>query len=236
MNEIHKTHIKSTYLEKAAMKKVPNLLEPDWELRYYPGPKARQEFAEAAKGHKNKLLESNFGLLSEGNSGVPASSETNQPDLNNSPDYNNYQYFSLLLKFGINEKTAKNLIVTDPQEVIYQLSIFDSNKKYSQSPAAYLVWAIKNKFRPANAVLPQDIPSQAPLFENEKPTKGTEKPRKFTDEPCPVCYGAKMQVVKGKGARVCRFCVDEKNRATGKLPIEYDEFFLDKLLNGTNSE
>ncbi len=44
------------------------------------------------------------------------------------------------------------------------------------------------------------------------------KPRKFTDEPCRVCYGSKMEVVEGKGARPCLNCKNEKNHSTGKQP------------------
>lgn len=232
MNEIHKTHIKTSYLEKAEMKKIRNLLEADWELRYYPGLKARQEFAEAAKGHNNSVLESNLLLSKENTDNQPAEVETIEVKIKKEKNPNSdNQYYNTLLQLKINEKTAKNLIITDLEEVKYQLSIFDKDRKYNQSPAAYLVWAIKNKFRPANAVFSEDVPTQNALFENDTPPLDPGKPRKFTDEPCPVCYGGKMQVVKGKGARVCTFCQDEKNRPTGKFPIEYDEYFLDQLLN-----
>ncbi len=44
------------------------------------------------------------------------------------------------------------------------------------------------------------------------------EPRKFTDEPCSVCYGSKMEVVEGRGARPCPNCKNEKNHSTGKQP------------------
>jgi len=44
------------------------------------------------------------------------------------------------------------------------------------------------------------------------------EPRRFTDEPCSVCYGSKMEVVEGRGARPCPNCKNEKNHSTGKQP------------------
>lgn len=44
--------------------------------------------------------------------------------------------------------------------------------------------------------------------------------REFTGEPCPSCYGTKMQTVAGKGARPCPDCVDERGQRTGKKPKE----------------
>jgi len=57
------------------------------------------------------------------------------------------------------------------------------------------------------------------------PEKNREKeaeiygdPRKFSDEPCAVCFGSKMEVVEGKGARPCPNYKNEKNHSTGKQP------------------
>ena len=44
------------------------------------------------------------------------------------------------------------------------------------------------------------------------------EPRKFTDEQCAVCYGSKMEVVEGKGARPCLNCKNERGASTGKQP------------------
>lgn len=44
--------------------------------------------------------------------------------------------------------------------------------------------------------------------------------REFTGEPCPSCYGAKMQTVAGKGARRCPDCLDERGQPTGLTPKE----------------
>ena len=44
------------------------------------------------------------------------------------------------------------------------------------------------------------------------------EPRKFTDEPCAVCFGSKMEIVEGKGARPCPNCKNEKGQSTGKQP------------------
>ena len=44
------------------------------------------------------------------------------------------------------------------------------------------------------------------------------EPRKFTGEPCAVCFGSKMEVVEGKGARPCPNCKNEKGQSTGKQP------------------
>lgn len=45
------------------------------------------------------------------------------------------------------------------------------------------------------------------------------EPRKFSDEPCAVCFGSKMEVVSGKGARNCPNCKNERGHSTGKQPV-----------------
>lgn len=42
--------------------------------------------------------------------------------------------------------------------------------------------------------------------------------REFTDEPCSVCFGAKMEIVKDLGARPCLHCWNERDQPTGKEP------------------
>ena len=44
------------------------------------------------------------------------------------------------------------------------------------------------------------------------------EPRRFLDEPCAICYGSKMEVVEGRGARPCPNCKNEKGHSTGKQP------------------
>lgn len=44
------------------------------------------------------------------------------------------------------------------------------------------------------------------------------EPRKFLDESCAVCFGSKMEVVAGKGARPCPNCKNEKGHAMGLQP------------------
>lgn len=53
--------------------------------------------------------------------------------------------------------------------------------------------------------------------ELERETYG--EPRQFTDEPCKICYGAKMADADGKGFRKCTHCQDEKGKATGFEPL-----------------
>jgi hypothetical protein len=43
-------------------------------------------------------------------------------------------------------------------------------------------------------------------------------PTKFTDEPCSICFGAKMSDVDGKGYRKCVHCKDERGKSTGFEP------------------
>ena len=58
------------------------------------------------------------------------------------------------------------------------------------------------------------FPKEAEQFAAQK----FGKPIKFLDEPCVVCFGAKLADTDGKGARACRHCVNERGRATGKEP------------------
>jgi hypothetical protein len=54
------------------------------------------------------------------------------------------------------------------------------------------------------------------LAEAEREIYG--EPRRFLDEPCLVCFGSKMEVVEGRGARPCPNCKNEKGSSTGKQP------------------
>lgn len=54
----------------------------------------------------------------------------------------------------------------------------------------------------------------------EKEAARFGKPREFTDANCSHCYGSKMEVVEGKGARPCAHCIDERGRRTGFEPKE----------------
>ena len=44
------------------------------------------------------------------------------------------------------------------------------------------------------------------------------EPFEFINEPCTVCFGAKMADVDGKGFRACVNCINERGQATGKEP------------------
>lgn len=57
-----------------------------------------------------------------------------------------------------------------------------------------------------------------PERNREKETEIYGEPRKFTDEQCAVCFGSKMEVVEGRGARPCPNCKNERGHSTGKQP------------------
>ena len=44
------------------------------------------------------------------------------------------------------------------------------------------------------------------------------EPIEFVDEPCFICFGAKMADLDGKGFRACERCKDERGKSTGKEP------------------
>lgn len=67
-----------------------------------------------------------------------------------------------------------------------------------------------------------------PERNREKEIEIYGEPRKFTDEPCAVCFGSKMEVVEGRGARPCLNCKNEKGHSTGKQP-EGDEQWIKDL-------
>jgi hypothetical protein len=46
--------------------------------------------------------------------------------------------------------------------------------------------------------------------------------REFLNAPCTKCFGAKSEVVQGKGARACTHCVDELGQRTGREPKSSD--------------
>lgn len=57
-----------------------------------------------------------------------------------------------------------------------------------------------------------------PERNREKELRVFGEPRKFTDEPCRVCFGSKMEIVSGKGARACPNCKNERGHSTGFQP------------------
>jgi hypothetical protein len=57
-----------------------------------------------------------------------------------------------------------------------------------------------------------------PERSREKEIEIYGEPKKFTDEPCLVCFGSKMEVVEGKGARPCPNCKNERGYSTGRQP------------------
>ena len=57
-----------------------------------------------------------------------------------------------------------------------------------------------------------------PEKNREKEVEIYGEPRRFSDEPCAICYGSKMEVVSGKGARPCPNCKNERGQNTGKQP------------------
>jgi len=61
----------------------------------------------------------------------------------------------------------------------------------------------------------------ATLYPEENEKREIEiysEPRQFSEEPCAVCFGSKMEVVKGFGARPCPNCKNERGQSTGKQP------------------
>lgn len=46
------------------------------------------------------------------------------------------------------------------------------------------------------------------------------EPRRFSAEPCAACFGSKMEIVKGRGARICGRCRNERGKATGFEPAD----------------
>ena len=61
----------------------------------------------------------------------------------------------------------------------------------------------------------------ATLYPKENEKREIEiygEPRQFSEEPCAVCFGSKMEVVKDKGARPCPNCKNEKGHSTGFQP------------------
>lgn len=59
---------------------------------------------------------------------------------------------------------------------------------------------------------------KARLYPEEFDREQFGAPVKFSDEPCSVCFGAKMADADGKGFRACEHCRNERGKATGWEP------------------
>lgn len=58
------------------------------------------------------------------------------------------------------------------------------------------------------------------LYPEQSAREQFGEPRRFTDEPCSICFGAKMADVDGKGYAACSHCKNERGKATGFEPSE----------------
>lgn len=58
-----------------------------------------------------------------------------------------------------------------------------------------------------------------PIKQKEIDRETYGEPRQFTEEPCKVCYGARLANPDGRGFRKCSHCFDEKGKPTGLEPL-----------------
>jgi len=59
---------------------------------------------------------------------------------------------------------------------------------------------------------------KATLYPEQFERERFGKPIQFTDEPCSVCFGAKMADADGKGFRACEHCKNERGKSIGFEP------------------
>ncbi len=68
---------------------------------------------------------------------------------------------------------------------------------------------------------------KARLYPKEAERDQYGDPTQFTDQPCSVCFGAKMADIEGKGYGKCPHCRNEKGEATGFEPSEISDNFAE---------
>lgn len=126
-------------------------------------------------------------------------------------------------KFKIQDEQSKNNLKSEILNLKSQFSIAECLKYVeickSKGDAIKSTKALANHlFKTGEAdafILATLYPEK--LAEIDRETYG--EPRQFTDEPCTVCYGAKMaEMIKGSGFAKCPHCQNEKGKATGFEP------------------
>ena len=143
MNRLHKKHVEQGYIETPWYEKTTDETgQIDWWIFYKPGKKAREEHRQF-RGKK-----------------LP---ETKPKQIISSDD----QLVIELVKRGITEATAQDLVKQFPDNIQNQINYFDflvesHSEKVSQNPAGFLRTSIeKNYNAPANYISPEARQEQA---------------------------------------------------------------------------
>ncbi len=99
------------------------------------------------------------------------------------------------------------------EECLKYVEVCQSKGEAIQSPKALANHL--HKTGEADAFIMQTL---YPAKQEELDREQFGEPIRFSDEPCRVCFGAKMADAGGKGFRACEHCRNERGKSTGLEP------------------
>ena len=99
------------------------------------------------------------------------------------------------------------------EECLKYVEVCQSNGEAVQSPKALANHL--HKTGEADALI---MATLYPAKQEEIEREQFGEPVQFTDQPCRVCFGAKMADADGKGFRACGHCRNERGKSTGLEP------------------
>lgn len=168
--KLHQPHLKSGYIISFSHQLTKDQHgKPDWNLKYIPGQKAKNEykyFTTPSKGKKQKQID----LVLEDVQPLPASLAPKpvelpkpiEPELEPQPltfEGEQLELFKTLTEtFNIHEMKATDLVTSKQDQVKFQLEVFQyRDKARIKDPAGYLIRAIEGDFIAPKGYLDQKV-------------------------------------------------------------------------------
>jgi hypothetical protein len=153
MRKIHQPHIENGYFQKVEFEKVKG--QPDWVMKYTPGPRAYREHALFTKKQFAQEEQAALRLLPAPTPAKPKPAAKSAPELAAPPpasqpaDPADLALVEQLMNFGVEQVRAVTLVLKDRAECALWVAAWPyQNQKGMDNPPAVLISFIANKRRP----------------------------------------------------------------------------------------
>jgi hypothetical protein len=196
MYKLHAPHKQSGYISDVELRETTDGEgQPDWEMLYTPGRRARAEFRVSSKRAARTIDITPARSLKQGWPELPAAREP-QPAEGLSPEHEDL--IRKLKSFKVSEGKARELVKAKPEAVRLQLMAIPylPEGQGKKNFAGRLIKAIENDYE-----LPQDLVEKLESEQREKESKAREVKAKS----CPYCKELSgFRYVKGHSGPVRR--------------------------------
>jgi len=206
MYKLHAPHKRSGYISAVEFRETVDAEgQPDWEMLYTPGRKARAEFRAATRRASRTIDMTRNGSFKEGQLKLPVAPEP-QPAVDTNSE--GEELVGQLVSFKVSEKKARELVLAKPEAVrLHLLAIpYLPAGQGKKNFAGRLVTAIENDYE-----LPQAL---VEAMEKERREKESTK-RAASAKACPYCQELRgLRYVKGHNGPVRRCTHDPAKEST----------------------